>query len=38
MRPSWPLLPVASWKGLGQLLLHQDGIKRGGVAQIGKFF
>jgi hypothetical protein len=27
-----PLLPVASWKGLGGLHLNQDGIKRGGVA------
>jgi hypothetical protein len=33
-----PLLPVPSWKGLGRLYLHQDGIKRGGVARIEKFF
>jgi hypothetical protein len=33
-----PLLLVALWNGLGGLYLNQDGIKRGGVAQIGKFF
>ena len=26
------------WNGFGGLHLNQDGIKRGGVAQIGKFF
>jgi hypothetical protein len=29
---------MALWKGLGGVYLHQDGIKRGGVAQIEKFF
>jgi hypothetical protein len=29
---------VALWKGLGGLHFNQDGIKRGGVAQTGKFF
>jgi|GraSoi2013_100cm_1033763.scaffolds.fasta_scaffold434535_2 hypothetical protein len=33
-----PLLPVASWDGFGRLHFNQDGIKRGGVAQVGKFF
>jgi hypothetical protein len=33
-----PLLPVASSMRLGRLHLNQDGIKRRGVAQIGKFF
>jgi hypothetical protein len=33
-----PLVLMALWKGLERLYLHQDGIKRGGVAQTGKFF